>query len=44
MEYTQWGVDEKGITEKLHVLILVVMEYTQWVINILKEIKMENKS
>ena len=32
MEYTQWGKSGKLIMFLLGVLILVVMEYTQWVL------------
>ena len=31
MEYTQWAELKGQITELKRVLILVVMEYTQWV-------------
>ena len=30
MEYTQWESLSSGIPDKIIVLILVVMEYTQW--------------
>ena len=30
MEYTQWGVYFDAIAHNGNVLILVVMEYTQW--------------
>ena len=32
MEYTQWVSDTKSDNPLLAVLILVVMEYTQWVL------------
>ena len=38
MEYTQWGGDISE-SSPLWVLILVVMEYTQWVMNVNVNIK-----
>ena len=35
MEYTQWVVAQFRDNEDASVLILVVMEYTQWGVNIL---------
>ena len=44
MEYTQWEPSKETKMGRTDVLILVVMEYTQWANIIFKQNKLENES
>ena len=42
MEYTQWGFLKFVVKANYEVLILVVMEYTQWAIRKIKKVQLQS--